>query len=87
MSLTFGASVIVQGFSGFDHKDREFEYQLRVVGLFRVLSIELESLFVGQKSCLFTRSQMGCKFIEKKDQLGDVYGVFDAITYSYQAAE
>jgi hypothetical protein len=87
MSLTFGRSVVIQGFGGFDHKDREFEYQFRVIGLFRVFSIELECLFVGKKSCLFARSQMGCLFIKPKDELGVLQGVVDTITYSCQAAE
>ena len=59
MGLAVRSGVDVEGFRSFDHEYGEFEDEFRVVGLFRIFSVELEGLFVGKQSCLFTGSKMG----------------------------
>lgn len=61
MGLAVRSGVGVERFRSFDHEDGEFEDEFRVVGLFRIFSVELEGLFVGKQSCLFTGSKMGCE--------------------------
>ena len=41
MGLAIRGGVGIEGFGGFDHKDGKLEDEFRVVGLFRILSVEL----------------------------------------------
>ena len=48
-----------EGFRGVDHEDGEFELKFRILCLFGIGAVELESAFMGEEGSVFTGAEVG----------------------------